>query len=220
MSDIFRIARLITEDPNIFNDHILLEGDPKDRDWEQIVDTEVVKNLITLKDGTKRPSIVGVRIYMKDGSYWSVSKRFGTWKQVFPPKQKLDKFFKPMFDKNHMPVMLDSREVEWGDTVQVKHQLGKQNPRLLEALLDALSQTPLKSLCYTQDAPEGEEWYREPEDYTHHAGDYAPEGGWKWEDDIRIYGKGTTHSRKNWGKYRKLPSQGESTEGLEENPGK
>lgn len=142
---IYKISQLITEDPDIFIESELSGGTsgfyerevPK---WKEIVDSEVAKRLITTKDGNEVMARVGVKIYMNNGGWWFVSRRYRSWTYHFPIRQKLDKFFKPVFDKNRQPVMAAEMKNRWSEE-EFKRDFAKQSPEWFEKLMEACEST-------------------------------------------------------------------------------
>lgn len=142
---IYQISELITEDPDIFFESESVQGGnsfwerevPK---WQKITDTEVARRLITTKDGKKVMARVGVKIYMSNGGQWFVSRRYGSWTYHFPIRQKLNKFFEPVFDKNNQPVMSPKMKTRW-DGDEFKREFAKRSPVWFQKLIEAYRDT-------------------------------------------------------------------------------
>jgi hypothetical protein len=106
-----------------------------------IIGARVVKAFKEASPGQKGGSFkVGVRIDLewkgRDGGWWFVSRK-GSWTYHFPIRQALDRYWRPMFDRNGLPVMAKEMKNRWDDIEDLKRDLGQRNPWLVLKLWQA-----------------------------------------------------------------------------------
>ena len=108
----------------------------RNMDWAHVSSSEKVSTLIEFQ-GRKIMYFVGTRIHMKDGSWWFVSNKSGSWTLHFKPRQETDMFFRPVFDESGEPIMAKEMKNRWDDLRDLKRDLGRRNPRLVIRLYNA-----------------------------------------------------------------------------------